>query len=102
MGTRILVINLAAVCGLMSWPFSEKTRVKVKEEHRLPKDVRFVKILGPVPGDTMRVRVLLMSIIWEGHSDLPLASPEFEYKTEPGKIMLPGMLERILGGKGLP
>lgn len=100
MGTRILIVNLAAICGLMTWPFTEKTKLQVTR-NRLPKDTRFVKILGPVPGDTMRVRVLLMSIMWEGHSDLPLPSPEFEYKTEQGKIMLPGVLDRILGGKGL-
>jgi hypothetical protein len=99
MGTRILVVNLAAICGLLTWPFSEQTRVKVKE-HRLPMDTRFVRVLGPVDGDVQRVRMLLMSVVWEGHSDVPLPAPVFEYETAKGQIMLPGALDRILAGKG--
>lgn len=89
-GTRVLIVNLATLTELMRWPFSDKTTIQIRKGTRLPDDTIFVKILQII--EPSRVKLLLMSSEWKGHSDFPLANPEFEYKTPNNQLILLGDL----------
>lgn len=94
-GTRVLVVNVAMVAGLMKWPFSEETVLTI-EDNRLPLDAKFIKIekVDIIAG---KVWCRLISDQWSGDSDEPLPNPSFRYATAKNQIVLPGALERALG-----
>lgn len=96
-GTRVLIINIATLTELMTWPFTDKTTVQVQKGTRLPDDTIFVKFLEFI--EPSRVKVLLMSSKWEGHSSIPLLPPSFEYTTPNNQLIL-SKLDLLTGGKG--